>query len=139
MIRRSAITDFQAMHEKLFIILGAASAILTVLLGAAAAHTFTGMPAGAQAWFHTGLQYQQFHALGLLAVGLVAGRNASKWIVAAGWLMVLGTLLFSGNLYLRSAAGFHALHAVTPYGGFAFIFAWLALAIGVVRGQPDGR
>ena len=110
------------MHEKLFIILGAASAILTVLLGAAAAHTFTGMPAGAQAWFHTGLQYQQFHALGLLAVGLVAG-----------------TLLFSGNLYLRSAVGFHALHAITPYGGFAFIFAWLALAIGVARQRSDGH
>jgi uncharacterized membrane protein YgdD (TMEM256/DUF423 family) len=138
-MRRSAITDFHAMHEKLFIVLGAISALLTVLLGAAAAHTFAAMPAGAQAWFHTGLQYQQFHALGLLAVGLVAGRNESKWIVAAGWLMVLGTLLFSGNLYLRSAAGFHALHAVTPYGGFAFIFAWLALAIGVLRRRADGR
>ncbi|MBK6677380.1 MAG: DUF423 domain-containing protein [Rhodocyclaceae bacterium] len=127
------------MHEKLFIILGAASAILTVLLGAAAAHTFTGMPAGAQAWFHTGLQYQQFHALGLLAVGLVAGRNDSRWLVASGWLMALGTLLFSGNLYLRSAVGFHALHAITPYGGFAFIFAWLALAIGVARQRSDGH
>lgn len=137
-MRRSTIADFHAMHEKTFIVIGAISAVSTVLLGAAAAHMFAEMPAGAQAWF-TGLQYQQFHALGLLAVGLVAGRNASKWIVAAGWLMVLGTLLFSGNLYLRSAAGFHALHAVTPYGGFAFIFAWLALAIGVVRGQPDGR
>ena len=127
------------MHEKLFIILGAASAILTVLLGDAAAQTFTGMPAGAQAWYHTGLQYQQFHALGLLAVGLVAGRNDSRWLVASGWLMVLGTLLFSGNLYLRSAVGFHALHAITPDGGFAVIFAWLALAIGVARQRSDGH
>ena len=73
MIRRSAITDFHAMHEKTFIVLGAVSAVLTVLLGAAAAHAFADMPAGAQAWFHTGLQYQQFHALGLLAVGLGHG------------------------------------------------------------------
>lgn len=47
--------------------------------------------------------------------------------------MVAGTLLFSGNLYLRSLADYHALHAVTPWGGGAFILSWLALAIGVLK------
>jgi uncharacterized membrane protein YgdD (TMEM256/DUF423 family) len=119
------------MNAKLFLVLGALSAAVSVVLGAAAAHTLANLPELSQSWFRTALQYQQFHALGLLAVGLLAGRNASKWIVAAGWLMVLGTLLFSGNLYLRSLADFHALHAVTPFGGGAFILGWLALAVGV--------
>lgn len=47
-------------------------------------------------------------------------------------LLVCGTLLFSGNLYLRSLADFHTLHAVAPFGGVAFILGWLALAIGVI-------
>lgn len=127
------------MHEKLFLILGALSAAISIVLGAAAAHALSGLPEGAQSWFRTALQYQQFHALGLLAVGLIAGRAASVWIIAAGWLMVVGTLLFSGNLYLRSLADFHALHAVTPFGGGAFILAWLALAVGVVVRRNDGR
>lgn len=118
------------MHERLFLVLGALSAAVSVVLGAAAAHALANLPELSQSWFRTALQVQQFHALGLLAVGLVAGRNASRWIVAAGWLMVLGTLLFSGNLYLRSLADFHALHAVTPFGGGAFILGWLALAVG---------
>lgn len=46
--------------------------------------------------------------------------------------LVCGTLFFSGNLYLRSLADFHTLHAVTPFGGSAFILGWLALAIGVI-------
>lgn len=119
---------------RLFLVLGALSAAVSVLLGAAGAHVFAGKPAQALALFQTALQYHQLHAVGLLAVGLVLGRSApSRLIAAAGWLMVAGTLLFSGNLYLRSLADFHALHAVTPWGGTAFILGWLALAGGVLR------
>ena len=122
---------FQA---KLLLALGALSAALSVVLGAAAAHTLAERAAIAQAWFHTALQYQQFHALGLLATGLIAARlPASRWVTAACTLMLLGTLLFSGNLYLRSLGDFHELRAVTPYGGGAFILAWLVLAIGVLK------
>jgi uncharacterized membrane protein YgdD (TMEM256/DUF423 family) len=119
---------------RLFLFLGALSAAVSVVLGAAAAHALAGLPTTAQAWFQTALHYHQFHALGLIAVGLVAvHRPTSRWIAAAGTLMILGTLLFSGNLYLRSLADFHALHAVTPFGGAAFILGWLALAIGAIR------
>jgi uncharacterized membrane protein YgdD (TMEM256/DUF423 family) len=120
------------MNANLFLVIGALSAAFSVALGAAAAHALGDMPVGARAWFHTALQYQQFHALGLLAVGLLAARATSLWLTAAGWLMVAGTLLFSGNLYLRSLADFHALHAATPFGGGAFILAWLAMAVGSV-------
>lgn len=121
-------------NAKLFLACGALSAAISVVLGAVGAHALGGLPAGARAWFDTALYYQQFHALGLIAVGLVADRlPASRWVAAAGALMVIGTLLFSGNLYLRSLAGFHALHAVTPFGGAAFILGWLALAIGAIR------
>lgn len=119
---------------KLFLVLGVFSAAASVALGAAGAHALAGLPPAAQSWFHTALQYQQLHALGLLVVGLLADRVTSRWIVAAGGLMVAGTLLFSGNLYLRSLLDFHALHALTPYGGGAFILAWLALAAGILRG-----
>lgn len=121
--------NFQA---KLFLVLGSLSAALSVALGAAAAHALANLPDLAQSWFRTALQYQQFHALGLLAIGLLADRVNSRWIGAAGWLMLIGTLLFSGNLYLRSLADFHALHAVTPFGGGAFILGWLALAVGII-------
>lgn len=120
-------------YAKIFLVLGAVSAAAAVALGAAASHALAGRLANTQAWFQTAMQYHQFHALGLLVVGLVAARLASRWIVAAGWLMCAGLLLFSGNLYLRSLADFHAWHALTPFGGGAFILAWLAFAFGVAR------
>jgi len=65
-------------------------------------------------------------------VGLLATRFNTRPVIAAGWLMIAGTVLFSGNLYLRSLAGIDTLHAVTPFGGGAFILAWLSLALGVL-------
>ncbi|MBL8489038.1 MAG: DUF423 domain-containing protein [Rhodocyclaceae bacterium] len=118
---------------RILVALGALSGAASVALGAAGAHALGGLPEAAGQWFRTALQYQQFHALGLVLVGLAAERAGNRWVVAAGALMVAGTLLFSGNLYLRALADFHALHAVTPFGGGAFILGWLALAIGALK------
>lgn len=104
------------------------------MLGAAAAHLPSASDGATQPVFQTALQFHQFHALGLLTVGLVAARfPSSRWFIGAGWLMVVGTLFFSGNIYLRILADFNDLHAITPYGGGAWILAWVMLAIGVLR------
>lgn len=121
------------LQARLFLIIGALSALASVVIGAATTHTANENVAAAWPLLQTALQYHQFHALALLAVGLMLDRHPSRWMAAAGWLMVAGTLLFSGNLYLRSLAGYHELRAATPFGGGAFMFGWLAFAIGVLR------
>lgn len=83
-----------------------------------------------------GVQYQLYHALALVAVGLALGRvgpNGAGWLTLAGWLFVAGTLLFSGSLYLLSLSGVRWLGAITPLGGLAFLAGWALLAIGVWR------
>ena len=120
------------LQAKLFLVIGALSAFLSVLLGAIAAHIPSETLQAAMHWFNTGMQYHQFHALALLAVGLLMLHWPSRWFVAAGWLMIVGTLLFVGNLYLRSIFGIHDFHALTPYGGWAYLAGWLSLATGVV-------
>jgi uncharacterized membrane protein YgdD (TMEM256/DUF423 family) len=86
--------------------------------------------------FQTGATYQMYHALALVAVGMLMARfssDGSTWLSASGWLFLAGSILFSGSLYLLALSGTPWLGAITPLGGVAFLLAWLALAIGVLR------
>jgi uncharacterized membrane protein YgdD (TMEM256/DUF423 family) len=121
-------------HARIFIACGALSAALAVMLAAAASHVPAVVQAATNASFVSALQMQQFHALGLLAIGLLAIRVPdSRWFAAAGTLLILGSLLFSGNLYLRTLAGVDTFRALVPWGGSAWILGWLALAIGALQ------
>ena len=80
--------------------------------------------------WHTAVQYHAWHALGLLAVGL--SFLESIWVKAAGWLLVAGIVLFSGSLYALALGAPKGVGAITPFGGLAFIFGWIAFAIGVI-------
>ena len=86
--------------------------------------------------FETGVRYQMYHALGLLAVGWAATRGPGAWIQASGWLFVAGIAIFSGSLYVMTFTGARWLGAITPIGGLAFILGWVALAVGAVAGKP---
>ncbi len=113
-------------------------------LGFAAASGFTGVGLGAfgahglrdtleplaMSIYKTGVDYQMWHALalGLIAI-LVRSDTGSGLLVWAARLMLSGIILFSGSLYLLSLTGIRWLGAITPFGGTAFLLAWLLLGI----------
>ncbi|MDR3633954.1 MAG: DUF423 domain-containing protein [Isosphaeraceae bacterium] len=105
---------------------------LAVALGAFGAHGLKGKLEALQttAIYHTAVQYHFYHALALLAVGLVAlqGRSGPA-LVIAGWSFTVGVLIFSGTLYALALSGIKWLGAITPIGGVALIFGWVALAV----------
>ena len=118
--------------DRLFITIGALSGFVAVAAGAFGAHALRDRLSAAMLdTFQTGAQYQMYHALALVGVGILLARFSSEgspWLSAAGWLFVAGTVLFSGSLYVLAVTGVRALGAVTPFGGLAFILGWLALA-----------
>jgi uncharacterized membrane protein YgdD (TMEM256/DUF423 family) len=120
---------------KLFIALGALAALLAVLLGAFGAHALRArLGPDMLAIWRTGVEYHFYHALGLLAVGLLAMHlpesSPLRW---SGWLMFAGILVFSGSLYILALSGVRWWGAVTPIGGTAFIAAWALFAAAVLR------
>jgi uncharacterized membrane protein YgdD (TMEM256/DUF423 family) len=121
---------------RIFFCLGAVLGALGVAAGAFGAHALkTRLTPEMLAVFETGVRYHLIHALGLLAVAWAATRWTSASIRAAGWLFVLGVLLFSGSLYAMCLTGVRMLGAITPFGGVAFIAGWLCLAWGAWRGR----
>lgn len=84
--------------------------------------------------FETGVRYQMYHALALFAVAWAVSRWPSGATTAAGWLFVLGVLVFSGSLYVLVLSGQRWLGAVTPLGGLAMVCGWGFLAWAIFRG-----
>ena len=119
--------------SRVFMALGAVFAALSVALSAASAHVPALQQAGAA--FTASLDQQQFHALGLVLVGLALARRPSLWLVASGVLMLAGLLLFCLNIDARILWGWDAARALVPAGGSAFILAWLAFAVGALWPQ----
>lgn len=85
--------------------------------------------------FKTGAEYQMYHSLALLAVGLMARQRPSRLLQVAGTAFALGILLFSGSLYILTMTGVTKWGMVTPIGGVAFLVGWLCLAMAAATGS----
>ncbi|HZP87783.1 MAG TPA: DUF423 domain-containing protein [Burkholderiales bacterium] len=120
---------------KTFLLLGALAGMLAVILGAFGAHALRAKLApDMMAVYQTAVQYHFWHALALLAIASVMTHlPESHLLKAAGWLMLLGIVVFSGSLYLLTVTGVRWLGAITPIGGAAFIVGWALFALAVLR------
>jgi len=113
---------------------GAFAGAIGVALGAFGAHALKArVSADLLAVFETGVRYQMYHALALIAVAWAATRWPGAWINASGWLFTLGIVIFCGSLYVMTFTGLRWLGAITPIGGLCFILGWMALAVASLR------
>jgi len=126
------------MHKK-FLVIAAMLGALSVALGAFAAHKLKEILApDVLQIFETAVKYQMYHALALLATGILLLQFPSSQLRWAGNLFIAGIILFSGSLYLLCFIKQQQIQAlwvgaITPFGGLCFIAGWILLAMGVAR------
>lgn len=128
----------QAVQMARWLAFGAAVfGLAAVVLAALGAHAIPlDSPAAERLW-NTALQIHMFHAAAMLATAALALHAPAKAITFGGLLMALGTLMFSGSLYLR-AAGIPLLPGiVAPAGGMVLVAAWLWLGVALVRKNTE--
>lgn len=126
--------------QKIYLVIGIILAGLAVGLGAFGAHGLKKIVSAEDvATYQTGVQYQMYHALALILVGLLSDRIYNGYITYGGVFFTAGVILFSGSLYLITSL--HAMNkaipkaigVLTPIGGLLFIIGWICLLIGVIR------
>ena len=78
--------------------------------------------------YQTGVHYHLVHGMAAVLCVLLARGTGGRRAEGAGWLFAVGTVVFSGSLYVLALTGQRWLGAVTPVGGVCWIAGWLLLA-----------
>jgi uncharacterized membrane protein YgdD (TMEM256/DUF423 family) len=122
------------MTARLLLQLAGLFGALGVAIGAFGAHALhdTLVRAGRLDTFETAVRYQFYHALALLAIGVLwAARPELRALGTTGALWAGGIVVFSGSLYMLCFTGITKLGAVAPIGGLLLLGGWVSLLLAV--------
>lgn len=115
---------------------------VAVVLGALAAHALPDYLNEAQIHsFEVAVDFQLYHALALLAIGLAGDRFQGTLPVWTARLFVIGTMLFSWSIFFLSTRPITGLEGigwmgpVTPIGGLLLIVGWALILIFALRSK----
>lgn len=113
---------------KVWVALGSFVSGLSVILGAFGAHALRGhLEVRQLEVFETAVRYQMFHGLALIFVGLLYEKTTSSTLPISGWLLLVGTFVFSGSLYGLIFTEQKIFGPMTPMGGLLLILGWFSI------------
>lgn len=126
--------------KKNFLLHGAMFMALAVALGAVGSHALSSqLTDSSMHLFNLGVNYQVYHAIGLLAIGMVYMQFPNKKTVIAGWLMFGGIIGFSGGLYFYAITQIEWVRSIIPVGGVLLISSWIALILAIFGKQAENH
>ncbi|MFT6778872.1 MAG: uncharacterized membrane protein YgdD (TMEM256/DUF423 family) [Paraglaciecola sp.] len=131
--------NFNLFHEsflmKTLLSIAACSAMLSVILGAFAAHGLkTKLSETLLNTFQTGVQYQMYHSLAIMLLIILYRQMPQSLLLYSAGFMIAGIVLFSGSLYMLAITQIKWFGPITPLGGVCFIIGWALLIAAALKG-----
>ena len=115
-----------------YLLIGAMSGCLVVIMGAFGAHALNELLDDyGKSIYNKAVLYHMFHSIAILILGLINKIQPEIQLSMAGWSFVFGIILFSGSLYILAITGIKSFGMITPIGGVLFIIGWIFLIIRV--------
>ena len=112
-----------------YITLASLFAALAILFGAFGSHALKEiLSAQSLEVYDIATRYLMFHALGIFLIALLGFQLPKEYLEMPVIMMIVGTSIFSGSLYLIAMFDYKRLGMVTPIGGLLLIVSWLLLA-----------
>ena len=130
--------ETMSRHTSTMLAIAGVSLLIATSLGAYAAHGLDRiLPPDALSTFRIGVQYHFYHGLGLIGVTLLSDRFPMvRAFRISAWLLIAGTILFSGSLYVTAFGSLRFLGMAAPIGGLCFLGAWLSVSYGAWSNRP---
>jgi uncharacterized membrane protein YgdD (TMEM256/DUF423 family) len=120
---------------KIILSCAAFSAMLSVVLGAFAAHGLKSrLTESLLSTFQTGVQYQMYHSLALILLVILYRQIPQSLLLYSAGFMLAGIVLFSGSLYMLALTQVKWFGPITPLGGVCFIIGWALLVAAAAKG-----
>lgn len=116
---------------------GALLAALAVVLGGFDITTFIDLKNDRQTYeraFDVAICFQLVHALAIVAVGILLVLRPGRLLRASGWCFLLGTILFSGSIYLSVFTAISWIAPIKLIGVVTLVIAWILLVEGACPG-----
>ena len=111
------------------------------MLGAFGAHSLKAQLTEKKlATFHTATDYLGYHALALMAIGILMYTLNEKIVPKlqrSSYWISSGILLFSGSLYGLVFDGPRFLGPITPLGGLCFMIGWFTMALTLSKAKKE--
>lgn len=123
------------MNQKNTLFAGSVFGLLAVASGAFGAHALKPilLESGKLDVYELAVRYQFYHALALLATGVIMQFNPVTQLRYAATSFVIGILLFSGSLFALAFLKLGMVGIVTPIGGIFLIGGWAFLAMASLK------
>jgi uncharacterized membrane protein YgdD (TMEM256/DUF423 family) len=121
--------------KKIALLSGSVFGFLGVALGAFGAHALKPLllQNGRMDAFELAVRYQFYHALALMAIGILLTIDPTVKYKYATICFILGVTFFSGSLYILSLSGLGIAAMLTPIGGFLLILGWSFMIVGLLK------
>jgi len=134
--RAALLERLEAQMARWWLLIGSVAGFLGVAGGAFGAHALKARISEQMlANFDTGTRYLLAHAVALLVVGVLSGREGVGDLTIVGGAFTVGMVIFTGSLWVMALTGTRWLGAITPIGGTALLVGWVALGLAAARGQ----
>lgn len=122
----------QGKFMQFWIFAAAINGCIAVAMGAMGSHMLSHLPHDRLVFLDLGSDYQLWHALGLVGVGLltpyIRRETGIRLLKAVGTAFTIGIVLFSGGLYILALMGTGPAQWLVPVGGTMLILGWLGLS-----------
>ena len=117
-----------------YIIIASLFAALAILFGAFGSHALKErLSDQSLEVYDIATRYLMFHALGIFLIALLAFQLPKESLEMPVIIMIVGSSIFSGSLYLIAMFDLKKLGMVTPIGGLLLIVSWLLLAYNIYK------